>query len=101
MGYGIDDATCNWLSDERWRVTARVRRSAVSVMANIAEGRGRSCCRDFLSHHSSADGSLSAVEVLLLFAHRLCLVDESAFGRFMHHLDEIRSPHFERIRQLG
>ncbi len=39
--------------------------------------------------------------MLLLFAHRLCLIDESRFGRLMHHLDEIRSPHFERIRQLG
>ena len=57
--------------DERYGLTAQVKRSAVSVPSNIAEGRGRMGVRGFLNHLSIAKGSLTEVETQLLIATRL------------------------------
>ena len=61
--------------DERYGLTAQVKRSAVSVPSNIAEGRGRMGVRGFLSHLSIAKGSLTEVETQLLIAKRLGYLD--------------------------
>src|SRR5437773_11915170 len=61
--------------DERYGLTAQVKRSAVSVPSNIAEGRGRMGIRGFLSHLAIAKGSLTEVETQLLIAKRLGYLD--------------------------
>jgi len=62
--------------DERYGLAAQVKRSAVSVPSNIAEGRGRLGPRGFLNHLSIARGSLFEVETQLLLAKRLRYLDD-------------------------
>jgi four helix bundle protein len=100
LAEGVYVATRAWPSDEVYGMTAQVRRAAVSVMANIAEGKGRSGSREFLHHLSIADGSLSEVEALLLFAHRLSYVDEATLDRLQRQLDETRNLLRGLIRSL-
>jgi len=57
--------------EEAYGLTAQVRRAAVSVPSNIAEGQGRRGTREFLNHLSMARGSLLEVETQLEIAHRL------------------------------
>lgn len=52
-------------SDERFGITSQVRRAAVSVIANIAEGNGRVHRAEYIHHVSIARGSLLEVEALL------------------------------------
>ena len=60
--------TRGWPSGERFGLTDQVRRAAVSIPANIAEGKGRSGPREFAHRLSIAHGSRCELETLLLIA---------------------------------
>lgn len=57
--------------EEAYGLTAQVRRSAISVPSNIAEGHARSATGDYLRHLSIAQGSLAELETQLILTERL------------------------------
>ncbi len=57
--------------EELYGLTNQLRRAAVSIPSNIAEGHARSSTRDFHRFLSIARGSLAEVETQLLIAQRL------------------------------
>jgi four helix bundle protein len=63
--------SANFPRDEAYGLTAQLRRAAVSVGANIAEGCGRGSDQDFARFLQMAMGSASEVEYLLLLSHDL------------------------------
>ncbi|HBX68517.1 MAG TPA: four helix bundle protein [Chloroflexi bacterium] len=68
--------TGSFPSEERYGLTSQLRRAAMSVAANIAEGSGRSTLKDFLRFLYNAQGSLSEVEYYLHIAQRLNYLSE-------------------------
>jgi len=56
---------------ELFGLTGQIRRAAVSVSANIAEGQARHHTKEFLHHLSVARGSLAELFTLILVAERL------------------------------
>jgi four helix bundle protein len=56
---------------ETYGLAAQIRRSAISVPANIAEGHGRHHLGEYLHHLSMANGSLMELETHFFIAERL------------------------------
>lgn len=60
---------------ERFGIAEQMRRAAVSVPSNIAEGQARWHRKEFLRHLGIARGSLAELETLLVLAERLDLIE--------------------------
>lgn len=65
------ELTKRFPADELYGLTAQIRRAAVSVPANIAEGNGRQHLGDYIQHLSIANGSLKELETHFHVAGRL------------------------------
>jgi len=61
---------------EIYGLTSQLRRAAVSVPSNIAEGAARSSTKEFIQFLHVALGSVSEVETQVIIAQRLDYVDD-------------------------
>ena len=62
-------------SEERFGLTAQMRRAAISIASNIAEGAARRTTPETLQAFYVARGSVSELDTQLDIAHRLRLID--------------------------
>jgi four helix bundle protein len=60
--------------DERFGLISQIRRSAVSIPSNIAEGQARRTTGEFLQFISYAEGSIAEIDTQLFLAVELGLV---------------------------
>lgn len=61
--------------DELYGMVQQIRRSAVSIPANIAEGYGRSYTKEYLRFLNIARGSINELETHLILSERVGLCE--------------------------
>ncbi len=86
--------------EETYALADQVRRAAVSIPANIAEGQARQHTREFLQHLSVARGSLGELDTLLIVASRLGYLTEYESAELERSLLDLRRPLITLILRL-
>ena len=82
-------ATASFPREEVYGLTSQVRRAAVSVPSNIAEGQGRKSTMEFLHHLSIAYGSLTETETQLLIAGKLAYLEQKKVDQLIEQTNEV------------
>jgi four helix bundle protein len=76
-------------SEERYGLTSQLRRAALSVANNLAEGSKRKSQQDFAHFINIAEGSASETDYLLLFVKDMGYVSDETVTPLMKEVAEI------------
>jgi four helix bundle protein len=86
----VYELTRTFPPDERFGLVSQMRRAAVSVPSNLAEGQARHTTGEFIQFVSHAEGSVAELDTQLIIAVELGYCsDDSASGAFAL-LNELR-----------
>ena len=85
----VYDACLGWPADERYGLTSQTKRAAISIPANIAEGKGRGTPGDFARFLDTSYGSLCELETLLYLANRRGFIDRMTRDRLLARSTEV------------
>jgi four helix bundle protein len=77
--------------EEKFGLISQIRRSAVSIPANIAEGAGRNTKKDFTQFLHIAVGSAFELETLLEISHDVGMLDNENYEQTIIELHEIQA----------
>ncbi len=75
--------------DEMYGMTSQIRRAAVSIAANIAEGYGRETSRAYANFLRTSQGSLKELETHLLLSGRVGLAPAQKFEPILSKCDDL------------
>ena len=75
--------------EEIFGLMSQIRRAAVSVPSNIAEGHARTSKKEFQYFLSNARGSLAELETQLTIAHQLAYINEKTINQLLDQLWEV------------
>ncbi len=84
------EATKGFPKEEQYGLTSQIRRAAVSVPANIAEGCGKNTDADFARYLHISIGSANEVDYYLLLARDLSFIDPSISIQLSSQVIEVR-----------
>jgi four helix bundle protein len=90
MTLAVYKATATFPHDELYGLTNQMRRSSVSVPANIAEGCGRGSDADLARFLQMAAGSASEPEYHILLANELGLMEDREYERLTGEVTEVK-----------
>ena len=85
----IYKATTSYPSSELYGLVSQIRRAAVSIPCNIAEGQGRTSPGEFHQFLGNARGSLLEVQTLLEISASLDFIDSEELKTLMKMTEEV------------
>jgi len=100
LSLAVYQASAHFPATEKYGLTSQIRRAAVSVVANIAEGCGRSGEADFARFLDIAMGSASELECCLQLARDLELLNRPDYSNLQESVTELKRMLTSLIRKL-
>jgi four helix bundle protein len=82
--------TDSFPKSETYGLTSQIRRAAVSVPSNVAEGCGRDSTKEFLHFIAISIGSICELETQILLSHRFKSVKPDDLEKILSLLTETR-----------
>jgi four helix bundle protein len=89
--------TARFLREELYSLTSQIRRSAVSIPSNVAEGAARHSRKEFIQFLHIASGSVAELETQLLLAIQMGFISG---GHVISHVEEVRRLLLGLLRSL-
>ena len=97
----VYDLTRSFPKEELYGLTNQIRRSAVSIPLNIAEGQGRSAPKEFSRNLRISLGSLSELDTQIEIALRQSYIEPTEAESLFELLLEVRKILFGLIKSLN
>ena len=89
LAKGIYENTKNFPKEELFRLVSQMRRCAISIPSNIAEGAGRDSKKEFSRFLCIAPGSCNELETQLLMASELGYLNTTSKKELLENCIEI------------
>jgi four helix bundle protein len=86
--------------EEKFGLTSQIRRSAVSVPSNIAEGAGRNTKGEFKNFLGIASGSSYELFTQLILSYKLKLVEKDLVDPIISEVLEVQKMNYALIKSL-
>jgi len=86
----IYSATSSFPKEEIYGITSQIRRCAISIPSNIAEGAGRGTKKDFSHFLDVAKGSSFELETQLIISKEIGFIHHNSFASILSELEEIQ-----------
>jgi len=90
LAHQIYDCTDSFPKKYTFDLTSQLRRAALSVATNIAEGCASLHSKELIQFLSISRRSLSETHYLLMFAYQKKLIDETTFKKLEMDIEEVR-----------
>ena len=94
------ETTTRFPKEELYGIVSQMRRAAVSVPSNIAEGQARRHKTEFVQFLSIAKGSLAELETQLIISKSLKYIDEKELFEGKERVDELNKLLYSLISKL-
>ena len=87
-------------NDEKYGLISQIKRAAVSIPTNIAEGAGRNSNKEFIHFLSIANGSSYELETQLLLLTELKFLKDKDISNILNQLVEIQKMNYSFQKSL-
>jgi len=92
--------TATFPNEEKYGLTSQMRRSAVSIPSNIAEGAGRNTDGEFINFIGIANGSSFELHTQLVLSYLLEIIEKEKVEPILNEIVEIQKMSFSLINTL-
>ena len=86
----IYKVTANFPTEEKYGLISQIRRSAVSISSNIAEGAGRNSQGEFLHFLGISNGSSYELQTQLIISEELELIDSKTLTELLKEIEDLQ-----------
>lgn len=100
LASNIYDDTQSFPDDELYSLVNQMRRAAVSIPSNIAEGSERKSAKSFIHFLRIANGSLAELETQLIISNKLKFITTAKESEYQKHIISLKKRIYSLVKYL-